>query len=380
MKIMKHPGKSLLISVALLIALGLIFIYSASGPYSQQRNLSSWYYFIRQSIWALVALTALFVFSRINYRKFIKLSPMLMLISFVMLVMVLFTSAKLNVHRWLYVGFIGFQPSEIFKISLVMYLAYMLVDSKDRPKDIRRMVPHIIIAGVGLLLILIQPDMGTTMLIFITMATILFLAGLKLRYLMTSALIVLVLGGTMVFGLGYERDRIDDYLACLQDPLGSSADISSLSNGYYQSRQSLISIGSGGVLGRGLGGGGQKNLFLPAPHTDFIFSATAEEGGLLISLVILGLIFTAGFSAIKIAMASADLHGFLLASGLAVMITFQAIMNIGVALGLMPITGITLPFFSYGGSSLVISCAAVGLILSVAKYGSSPKPRTVRAR
>jgi cell division protein FtsW len=182
----------------------------------------------------------------------------------------------------------------------------------------------------------------------------------------------------MIFGLGYEKDRIDDYIAVLNDPLGGS-DVASLSNGYYQSRQSLISIGSGGVLGRGLGGGGQKNLFLPAPHTDFIFSASAEEGGLLLCTVVLGLLFMFGFAGLKIAMNATDLHGFLLASGLAVMITFQAIINIGVALGLMPITGITLPFFSYGGSSLVISCAAAGLILSVARNGSTPQSKIVRA-
>jgi cell division protein FtsW len=378
MRLLRYPEKSLLISVALLIALGLIFIYSASGPYSQQHKLSSWYYFLRQLIWAFVALSALIVFSRINYRKFIKLSPLFMIISFILLIIVLFTSAKLNVHRWIYLGFISFQPSEVFKISLVLYLSYLLIDSKGRPKDLKRMLTHVLVAGSGLLLTLIQPDLGTTMLIFITMATMLFLAGLNLRYLLAAALVIGMLGGIMIFGLGYERDRIDDYIAVLNDPLGGS-DVASLSNGYYQSRQSLISIGSGGVLGRGLGGGGQKNLFLPAPHTDFIFSASAEEGGLLLCTVVLGLLFTFGFAGLKIAMNATDLHGFLLASGLAVMITFQAIINIGVALGLMPITGITLPFFSYGGSSLVISCAAAGLILSVARHGSAPQSRIMRA-
>jgi len=379
MSFLKSPDKAIMVSVALLIAIGLIFIFSVSGPYSQHRALSSWHYFIRQLIWALIALTVLVLCSKINYRKFLKLSPFFLTLSFVFLVMVMFTQTQLNVNRWLSLGFIRFQPSEVFKISLLMYMAYILVDKKDKPKDLKRMIPHMIIAGIGILLIAGQPDLGTTILIFASTVTVLFFAGLKLRYLIVAGLAISLLGGIMVFGLGYEKDRIDDYFAVLNDPLGSEEQ-GSLSRGYYQSRQSLISIGSGGLLGRGLGGGGQKNLFLPAPHTDFIFSASAEEGGFLLCLFILGLLFIFGFSALKIAKNACDTQGLLLAAGLGVMVTLQAIINIGVTLGLLPITGITLPFFSYGGSSLVISCAAAGLILSVARYGGSPRVKYVRAR
>jgi cell division protein FtsW len=379
MIILKSPEKSIMISVSLLIAIGLIFIFSVSGPYSQHKELSSWYYFLRQLIWAVIALTVLFVCSRLDYRKFLKLSPVFLLLSLVFLIMVLFTPTQMNVNRWLGFGFLRFQPSEVFKISLLMYLAYVLVDSKDKAKDLKKMIPHMVMAGIGILLIIKQPDLGTTMLIFASTVTVLFLAGLNLRYLILAGAAIVMLGGIIVFGLGYEKDRIDDYLNCLNDPLGNTEQASQ-SRGYYQSRQSLISIGSGGLLGRGLGGGGQKNLFLPAPHTDFIFSASAEEGGFLLCVFILGLLFTFGFSALKIAGRSGDMQGLLLAAGLGVMITLQAIINTGVALGLLPITGITLPFFSYGGSSLVISCAAAGLILSVARYGGAPRVRHLRAR
>lgn len=379
MNILKYPDKVILLAVPLLIAVGLIFIFSVSGPFSQYKNLNSWYFFVRQLIWAIIAMAVLVFCSRLDYRKFIKLSPAFLAISFVFLVLVLFTHARLNVHRWINLGFISFQPSEVFKISLLMYLAYVLVDSKGRPKDIKRMVPHMIISALGILLIAKQPDLGTLMLIFAAMTTVLFLAGLKLRYILVSCLAVILLGSVMVFGLGYEKDRIADYLNCLKDPLGN-AEQAGLSRGYYQSRQSLISIGSGGFVGRGLGGGGQKNLFLPAPHTDFIFSASAEEGGLLLCTFIMGLLFSFGFATLKIAKEAADLRGALLAAGLGIMIVLQAIINIGVTLGLFPITGITLPFFSYGGSSLVISCAATGLILSVARYGDTPKIKYVRMR
>ncbi len=379
MNILRHPEKAIQISVALLVALSLIFIYSVSGPYSQQNNLPSWYYFVRQLAWSVVAIVAMIVLSSMDYRKYIKLSPFLMFIAFAFLIALFFTTTKMNVQRWIYLGFMSFQPSEVFKITLVMYLAFMLVDNKGKPKNIKRMIPHIIISAIGLMMIIKQPDLGTTMLVFSVTATILFLAGLKLRYLLAAGLVISLVAGVIVFGLGYEKDRIDDYIACLQDPLGESPD-AQLTNGYYQSRQSLVSIGSGGLIGRGLGGGGQKNLFLPAPHTDFIFSASAEEGGFVLCVAVLALLTIFGFASLKVAANTGDLRGFLLVSGLTVMIVFQAIMNIGVALGLFPITGITLPFFSYGGSSLVISCAAVGIILSVARYGSMPVTRYVRTR
>jgi len=379
MNLLKSPEKSVMLSVILLMAIGLVFIYSVSGPYSQFRELSTWYFFLKQLIWAIVGLTILYICSRINYRNFLKLSPLLILISLVLLIWVLLTPSQLHVNRWLQFGFFRFQPSEMFKISLLLYLAFVLVDRRDKRKDIKRIWPHLAVASVGFLLIAKQPDLGTLMLIFAAVTAILFLAGLKFRYLLIAGLVVLTLGSVMVFGFGYEKDRVDDYIAALKDPLERHDDVAP-SRGYYQNRQSLISIGSGGLIGRGLGGGGQKNLFLPAPHTDFIFSASAEEGGLLLCVFLLGLFLIFITGALKIAKHSTDLRGFLLAAGLGIMITLQAVINIGVALGLLPITGITLPFFSYGGSSLVISCAAVGLILSVARYGSKPMTRYIRTR
>ncbi len=379
MNVLKSPEKAVIISVMLLIATGLIFIYSVSGPYSQQRELSDWHYFVRQLIWAGISLVILFVCSSLDYRKFLKLSPVLLFISLVFLVMVLFAPTQLHVHRWLDIGFLRFQPSEVFKISLLMYLAFVLVNKKGKHITPKKMLPHLAVALFGILLIAKQPDLGTMMLIFWTGITVLFLAGIKFRYLLTAVLAIIIVGGVMVFGLGYEKDRIDDYFASLKDPL-NRMDQANPSRGYYQNRQSLISIGSGELLGRGLGGGGQKNLFLPAPHTDFIFSASAEEGGFVLCLCLLGLLFIFGMASLKIASNSVDLQGYLLAVGLGIMITLQAVINIGVALGLLPITGITLPYFSYGGSSLVISCAAAGLILSVARYGRAPRARFLRAR
>lgn len=375
---LKSPEKAVMMTVVLLMATGLVFIYSVSGPYSQVKGLSVWHYFLRQLIWAGLALAVLFMCSTLNYRKFLRLSPVLLAISLFFLLVVLFTPSKQNVHRWLELGLLRFQPSEVFKISLLMYLAYSLANRKMRLKSGKKLWPQLAIAGIGILLIAKQPDLGTMMLVFLTTVMVLFLAQIKIRYLLTSAAIVMVIGGVMVFGLGYEKDRVDDYLTSLKAPLKADGPAFQ-SGGYYQVRQSLISIGSGGLIGRGLGGGGQKNLFLPTPHTDFIFSASAEEGGFLLCFYLLSLIFIFSMGAFKIAVMTKDLEGSLLAAGLGGMITLQAAINIGVALGLLPVTGITLPYFSYGGSSLVVCCAAAGLILSVARYGKTPKVRYIRA-
>jgi cell division protein FtsW len=375
---LKSPEKAIVISVVLLMATGLVFIYSVSGPYSQSKGLSVWYYFLRQGIWAGLALVVLFVCSTVNYRKFLKLSPVFLVASLLLLIMVLFTPAINNVHRWLRLGLLWIQPSEIFKISLLMYLAYTFGSKKVNLKNGKKMWPKLVIVSIGLLLISKEPDLGTMMLVFLTTALVLFMAGIKIRYLLAVGVMVMVIGGVMVFGFGYEKDRIDDYIASLKDPLKTDIPASQ-SGGYYQTRQSLISIGSGGLIGKGLGGGGQKNLFLPAPHTDFILSASAEEGGFLLCLYLLSLIFIFSIGTLKIATMTADLEGFLLAAGLGGIITLQAVINIGVALGLLPITGMTLPYFSYGGSSLVICCAAAGIVLSVARYGKTPKVRFIKA-
>jgi cell division protein FtsW len=373
------PEKIVLFSVVLLIAVGLVFIYSVSGPFSQARGLSDGHYFIRQAIWAGFAMIVLFASSAINYRKFLKLSPIFVGLSLILLVAVLFAPAKQNVHRWLEFGFVQLQPSEVFKVSLIMFLAYTLAKDRTNFANIKKTAVKFGVAGIGILLIAKQPDLGTLTVVFSVTSILLFLAGIKLRYLLGAAAVVAVLGSVMIFGFGYERDRIDDYFSCLDHPL---ADVNGAGHhgGFYQVRQSLISIGSGGLLGRGLGGGGQKNLFLPAPHTDFIFSSSSEEGGLLLGIFILGMFTLFLWGAMKIAASAADIEGFLLAAGFGLLITLQATINIGVAIGLLPVTGITLPFFSYGGSSLVISCAAVGLILSVARHGLTPKINVVRMR
>jgi cell division protein FtsW len=361
------PERMVLLSVVLLITAGLIFIYSVSGPFSQALGLSDWHYFIRQALWAILALTVLFISSLIDYHKLLKISPLFILLALSLLIIVLFAPAKQNVHRWLEIGPIQLQPSEIFKVSLIMFLAFSLAREKARFSERKKVIAKLAIISFGLLLVAKQPDLGTLTVIFSVTVALLFLVGVKFRYLFLGALVVAAVGSVIVFGIGYEKDRITDYFAILQDPL-ADANRTGLKGGFYQVQQSLISIGSGGLLGRGLGVGGQKNLFLPAPHTDFIFSSSSEEGGLILGAFVLSMFLLFIWGSLKVAQQAGDMEGFLLAAGLGLLVAIQAAINIGVATGLLPVTGITLPFFSYGGSSLVICCAAVGLILSVARH------------
>jgi cell division protein FtsW len=368
-----------MLSVVLLIAVGLVFIYSVSGPYSQSQGLSEWHYFIRQIIWAGLAITALFISSLIDYHKLLKLSPIFVVISLTLLVAVLFAPAKQNVHRWLEFGSVQLQPSEVFKVSLIMFLAFSLAKEKARFSEKKKIYVKVAIIAMGLGLVAKQPDLGTLTVIFSVTLALLFLVGVKVRYLLGSTAAIGVMGCLIVFGLGYEKDRITDYFAILENPL---ADVNTpgLSGGFYQVRQSLISIGSGGLVGRGLGTGGQKNLFLPAPHTDFIFSSSSEEGGLALGAFVLAMFLLFIYGSLKIAQQAGDMEGFLLAAGLGLLIAIQAAINIGVATGILPVTGITLPFFSYGGSSLLICCSAVGLILSVARHDKGPQLNYVMMR
>jgi cell division protein FtsW len=236
----------------------------------------------------------------------------------------------------------------------------------------RRFLPALILALSGTFLVLLEPDLGTTALLLAVTAMLLYLSGFKKRHLLILPAIGAMAAIIMVFGIGYEKDRIDSYTTTLKDPFHEEAN--------YQTRQSLVSFGSGGVVGKGLANGGQKHLFLPERHTDFILSAAAEEGGFLLVAVIFSLFGLFGYTAYKIAFSAANIEGAILVCGVSIFILFQASVNIGVALGLLPVTGMTLPFISYGGSSLIASSIGVGMIASVARRSKSPRKYFKRLR
>lgn len=368
-----HPEKVIILVSLTLITLGLIFIYSASGPYCKFLNppKPTWHFLWRQSIWALVAFFAMFVTFRLNYEFIVRISPVLMVIAMIGLIAV-FPLSGARIKRWISLGGFTMQPSEFFKIASVAFIARIAAKRPSGPKAYRKFLPPLGIVLFGIFLVVREPDLGSTMLILGVVIFLLFLSGFPKRFLLVLGIVGMIMASVLVFGLGYEKDRIDSYRVTLKDPFAPDAS--------YQTRQSLVSLGSGGLMGKGLANGGQKHLFLPARHTDFILSAAAEEGGFIVVSIILGLFGLVAWSGYRIADTAVDIEGAMLAWGLTLMISMQVIINTGVALGLLPITGMTLPFLSYGGSSLVMCAVSIGILGSISRRTKSPKGYFKRIR
>jgi cell division protein FtsW len=369
----RHPDKILIFSSLTLTMLGIIVIYSASGPYCQFLNppKPTWHYMLRQAIWAGVALVGMYVAYHLNYHVIVRYSPALLALSVVGLLAVLVISRG-SIRRWINIGGFNFQPSEFFKIALVAFMARMAAKNINQEFNLKKYATVLGALAAGAALIIKEPDLGTTALVTGVAISMLFLAGFPMKYILAIGGIFLLTAVILVFGFRYEIDRIEQYSITLKDPLAPGAS--------YQTRQSLVSLGSGGVIGKGLGNGGQKHLFLPARHTDFILSSAAEEGGFLVLMAILILFGLIGASGYRIAKSAMDIEGSFFAWGILLFIILQALINIAVDMGIFPITGMTLPFLSYGGSSLLVCLVGIGLIASVAKQTKSPRHYFKRVR
>jgi cell division protein FtsW len=330
----------------------------------------TWYFLMKQSFWAIMAILSMFLMYRLDYEFLIKMSPAIMIVSILALAAI-FPLSGANIKRWISLGGISFQPSEFFKIAMVVFFA-RIAGKNQKLAGYKKFLPAIFLALLGILLILLEPDLGTSALLLAVAAILLYLSGFKKRYLLAIPVMGAVTVIIMVFMVGYEKDRVDSYAITLKDPFHKEAN--------YQTRQSLVSFGSGGIIGKGLANGGQKHLFLPERHTDFILSAAAEEGGFVLVSIIFLLFGLFGFAAYKIAFNAVNLEGAILVWGVASLILVQASINIGVALGLLPVTGMTLPFMSYGGSSLISCSMGVGIIASVARRSRSPRKYFKRQR
>ncbi len=340
------------------LVVGLVMIYSTSSIIAESRFGSHLYFFRQQLLWALLSVLLVVVISRLDLKRVAVYSVPALLLTLVALALVFLMPARNDAHRWLMLGPLTFQPSEVFKFVLVIYLAFSLSNRKRDIADLRQLlIPYAPLVGIGLLLILIEPDLGSTVVIFATVLGIFFLAGARMKHLMTAFLPPAAAASAVVFVLGYKKDRILDYLAAIADPL----------QGSYQAKQAALTLGAGGLLGTGLGEGRQKLFFLPYPHTDFIFAATGEEVGLFGLLVILGLLFYILKRGLKIAYAQPDRFGYLLASGVTLSLFINVAVNVSVVTSLLPVTGLPLPFISYGGSSLLMSSAAIGVLLNLSR-------------
>ncbi len=366
---MRRTLATLSLSVAILTMAGLVMVLSASSVSAFAEYGSSFLFFKRQLMYAVMGSTALLVAARLPYRVWHRIWAPLFGVSVLLLLLVLHPSAGTTVGgaaRWIQVGPVSLQPSELAKFAVVAACASILARNvKTLESDPGRwIVPLALIVGVISLLILFQPDLGTMMVIALTSFVLLFVAGVRLRLLLSSAVLSTTAGLALIMGEGYRRARFLSFLHPWADPRNTG----------YQIVQSLIALGSGHVFGVGLGASRQKWMYVPNAHTDFIFSILGEELGLIGELVVLALFGALVYAGIRIALRAPDAFGRLLAGGITAWLGLQALVNLGAVTGLLPITGVPLPFVSFGGSSLIVSLGAVGVLLSIGRAALAAGP------
>lgn len=352
----------LFFSTLLLAFIGIATVYSATHQTgaSAISSASVFYknYYIKQIIWCFTGIIFMLVFSRIEYQLFIEISYKLYIfVIFLLICVFIFGKLKMGSQRWLVFGPISFQPSELTKLVIILALVRFLSDKKGRIGIFEGLFKSLILIGIPMFLIIKQPDLGTALLFAPLVIILLFIVGVRIKYIFYIIGSAVIFSPFLLFLLrDYQRQRILVFLNPGLDPLGAG----------YNIIQSQIAVGSGGILGKGFLKGTQSQLdFLPAHHTDFIFSVLAEEWGLLGACILLLIYIIFILRGIKIAVDARDTMGSLLATGIIVLFAFQVIININMAVGLLPVVGMPLPFLSYGGSSLFVNMIAVGILLNI---------------
>lgn len=355
----KKIDSKLFFIIFLLLTLGLIAVADASAP--QALNLfNDKYYFVKQQLlWGGIGVISLLVASRLNYTFWEKIATPLFWISVLVLILVLIPGLGtkfLGARRWLFLGNLSFQPSELTKLTLAIYLAKLSTKEKHLMAFV---IPMAAVAG----LIMLQPDLGTTIVTVGIALSQIFYSGINLFHFAGIGVLGGVTGVLYILSSSYRRARFLTFLNQSQDPLGRD----------YHIRQILLALGSGGILGAGLGQSRQKYLFLPEAATDSIFAIIAEEVGFIGSIILISIFAAFVFRAFKIAQEAPDKFSQTLALGITTWIGGQAFLNIASMVALTPLTGIPLPFFSYGGNSLVMILLACGILLNISRYGHGKK-------
>lgn len=352
----------LLLTVLALLAIGTLAVFSASAALSYRSFGNPYYYLEHQLMWAVIGILVMVAASRFDYWRYQRVALLLFAGSVGLLVAVLVPHVGVSINgarRWLGAGSLQIQPSELAKIGMIVFFARLFSLHQDQIQSFwSGIVPHLALASVVFGLVLAEPDLGTTVAIAGTFFVMLFVAGARKRhlaFLAGSAVPVLV---AAIIAAPYRLQRIVAFTNPWKHPLGSG----------FHTIQSLLALGTGGVLGVGLGYSRQALGFLPESYTDFIFAVLGEELGLLGTLTVVILFLILSWRGYRIAMRAPDLFSSLLATGFTTMIAIQAAINMGVVTATLPVTGITLPFISYGGSSLVLSLMGVGVLLNISRH------------
>ena len=361
MKKRRPPDVALLVIVGALATFGAVMVFSASSAIAYTTYHDAAYYLKREIVWLAIGACAAWFAMRMDYTKLRTAGPWLYGAAVALLAAVLVPSLGTmegGAQRWFSYGSVSFEPSEFAKLALVVALAGFFASREDGAKSFTRAgAPALLLVGACFVLVMKEPDLGTASLFVVTAFVVMFAAGAPLRHLLLEGVIAAGAVSAYIFSSAYRRDRVLTFLHPANDPRGLG----------YHILQSLYALGSGHIFGVGLGQSGQKFGYLPEPYTDFIFAIVGEELGFLgAAAVVLAFLWLA-YRGIKIAAASEDRFGFLLATGITTSIVLQAFVNIGVTTSTWPVTGVPLPFISYGGTSLVMCLFGAGLLASVSR-------------
>lgn len=358
------PDLLIVIITFALLTVGLVMVYSASAIWAEYKFDDAFFFVKRQLIFAGLGIVAMFFIMNIDYWVWKQYSKPIIIACFVMLILVLIPGigvVRNGSQSWIGVGSFVIQPSEFMKLGMIIFLAKFLSENQKYITTVKKgLLPSLGLAGIAFGLIMLQPDLGTGTVMIGTCVVMIFISGARIMHF--AALGIAALGGfvALIISAPYRLQRITSYLDPWEDPLGSG----------FQIIQSLYAIGPGGLFGLGLGQSRQKFFYLPEPQTDFIFAILSEELGFIGGTFIILLFSLLLWRGIRVAIGAPDLFGCFLTVGIVAMIAIQVMINIGVVIGLIPVTGITLPFLSYGGSSLTLMLMAVGILLNVSKHST----------
>ena len=359
-RLLRFDRKLLAVTLSLL-ALGIVMIYSSSAVIALTRKGDPNYFFTHQLVWAAIGIVVLLITLHFDYKRWNekKLFVGLMALQLLLLLLALLSPAINGSHRWIKLGPITMQPSESAKLVVVIFAAHMLAKRLEgRRTWAQVLIPLCAYAGLVAAMILIQPDLGTVVVLGAILITVLLAAGLPTRWLGALAAATLVALVVLALSSPYRRERIMTFLHPDADPKHTG----------FQAQQSLIAVGSGQVIGKWVGGSSQKLLFLPHPHEDFIYAMIGEELGFVGNVAVLGGFLLLGFLGLRAVRSAPDHFGAYLALGIVAWIVLQALIHIMVTLTLLPTKGLPLPLMSYGGSNLVVTMAAIGILLNVSQY------------
>ncbi len=364
------PEAILTVALLVLICIGVVMVYSASSATALLSDESPQGLLIRQGIYAVIGLVAFAVCARLRPSKLVGLGKPAVLASIGLLVVVLIPGIGTSVNgsrRWIELGPVQGQPSEFAKLALIVWLAGYLCKNTDRLDQMKVLRLPLMVTGLMALLIFVEPDLGTTVVLVGAAVAMIALAGAPARIVGIITLGVVILGALGIASAPYRRARFMSFTDPWADPQGAG----------FQIVQSKLAIGSGGVGGVGLGNGLQKVFYLPEAHTDMIIATVGEELGLIGLLGVIALIGAVVWSGYRIALSAPDIRQRLLAGGLTSLIGIQAIVNLGAVLGMLPVTGVPLPFMSYGGSSLVVLAASSGILVGIGRRSRTRRSRTL---